>query len=330
MNKNYFIIISIILVFGYLSWKIGFISSVIEFPLQNISELIVLFSVGVFFLRHSCYPQPKEAVFVQDDTKVTTIEDIVLGTQDKLTALYVDCAILSSNIYVKDPSARLKTTWKQIDNIDNIDIESVNNISNNKLGIEVWGDEESKTIAIVFRGTVHSLSSWNANFHWLSKFLPIKNQYEETQALIPDLVSQITAQIGLDYTIITTGHSLGGGLAQYANYLDKNIRYSFVFNSSPVTGWRDVKWNDRQSNTIDSRIYRLYERGEILQFLRFFVKISYLFNPRPNTNPYFVEHRLNLTMLGVITSHNMTDIALGLQTIKENVLNSNEQHQDQS
>lgn len=324
--KKLLTFITLCLISGYLFYIIGFIDSSSQTLSHNVAEMLIIIGFSLFISWNGWYPQPNKDVFIRDDTKKCTVEELISGTNDHLTTLYVDCAILSSNIYKLDKRQatyedvrndkkdhRFKTDWSELENLK---IDKVGNIKGSKLGVEIWQNEKNKYIAIVFRGTVKGLNSWIANLHWLYRFLPIKDQYDEIKKLIPEIICNIE-KIDNGYTIITTGHSLGGGLAQHANYLHETIKYSFVFNSSPVTGWSDINSNDREKNTKGSRIYRLYERGEILQFLRFFMKIGYLFSPRPNQNPYFVEHRLNLTKTGVISSHNMDDLAYGLQIIKD-------------
>lgn len=46
--------------------------------------------------------------------------------------------------------------------------------------------------------------------------------------------------------IIATGHSLGGGLAQFMAYAIPEIDLVYAFNSSPVTAYYDVLSKDRK------------------------------------------------------------------------------------
>lgn len=303
----------------------GYISFVIENPYANIIEMLLLIFFGIFFWRNYKFSQPLYAVFVKDDTKITTVKDLVIGKSDELTKLYADCAVLSANIYnmykeqkymdydeAKNSKYRISTNWVELTDLN---IDRVGNIQDNKLGIEVWKNSEYKLVAIVFRGTVKGINSWIANLHWIIRWLPIRDQYDEIREIVPLIISELNELLTQGYQIISTGHSLGGGLAQHANYLNESIKNSFVFNSSPVTGWSDVDPEEREKNVTGSRIYRMYERGEILHNLRFFINISYLMNPKPNQDPFFVEHRLNLMRTGAVTSHGIQPLAYGLRDI---------------
>jgi pimeloyl-ACP methyl ester carboxylesterase len=73
--------------------------------------------------------------------------------------------------------------------------------------------------------------------------------------------------------IVSTGHSLGGGLAQQFAYslpLDsvKHVKQVYAFDPSPVTGFYSVQKRLRDENKKDLLIDRIYERGEILAIVR--------------------------------------------------------------
>lgn len=81
--------------------------------------------------------------------------------------------------------------------------------------------------------------------------------------------------------LYTTGHSLGGGLAEHALYKNPNIvRQAIGFNPSPVTDFSKVCTAkqraacrcsfepDAASVPNEPRVYRIFESGELLQWLR--------------------------------------------------------------
>ncbi len=198
-----------------------------------------------------------------------------------------------------------------------MDIPSVGDNTGNGLAIEVWRNDNYKNrklFAIVFRGTVGGWSSWRANLHWIYKWLPIRDHYDHVKELVPQIIDALRRQYPHtfdEYEVIATGHSLGGGLAQHACYVQEEVKMAYVFNSSPVTGYTDFK----QPKDEGVKIYRLYEKGEVLQYLRFFMKIVYLFDPRPNRDPYIKEHRLNFNYkdAAIISEHGITSLACGLK-----------------
>ena len=97
---------------------------------------------------------------------------------------------------------------------------------------EVWEKKSSspRLIAVVFRGTDASLIDWRSNLRWILRFVPfysfMKDQYtviakEFVTTFLDQLAGKIGGMKGAEYTavqIIATGHSLGGGLAQYFAY----------------------------------------------------------------------------------------------------------------
>jgi hypothetical protein len=76
-----------------------------------------------------------------------------------------------------------------------------------------------------------------------------------------------------EFSLYTTGHSLGGGLAQNLAYSDTRIKDAIVFDPSPVTGYSTVV-KDSEVNC-NVRVLRIYERGEALQYVRATIRLFY-------------------------------------------------------
>lgn len=173
------------------------------------------------------------------------------------------------------------------------------------LAYDIWINElyQPKVIAIAIRGTEFATwQDWKSNFWWLTRHVTDQNQYRivqlETEAgyVFQAYAKQIADR---DAVVITTGHSLGGGLAQCLRYAyPASVEQAYAFDPSPVTGFSDderesVSTQDRNNNNCirdeyesllplpefpAHRTLRIYAKGEILAYgrgiLRFFYPIT--------------------------------------------------------
>jgi hypothetical protein len=149
------------------------------------------------------------------------------------------------------------------------------------LRVEVWTKKEPPCIVAAFGGTVFtSGKDWKSNLRW---FLPKhKDEYSQIVDVFgPAFVDELCRRMResewaylRNATMFSTGHSLGGGLAQqFAYSLPPNpevprVAQVFAFDPSPVTGFYSVDKARRDKNKYNLRINRNYERGEILAILR--------------------------------------------------------------
>jgi hypothetical protein len=161
-------------------------------------------------------------------------------------------------------------------------------IKQSHLRVQVWERHEPPAVAVTFGGTVfNNDADWRANLRW---FLPGRtgDEYTEVvQTFAPafDVEFKRRAQ-SMDrerlsrLEIYSTGHSLGGGLAQQFSYslpLDclKRVKQVYAFDASPVTGFFSVAQGLRDANKKGLLIDRIYERGEILALLRSLTSLFY-------------------------------------------------------
>jgi hypothetical protein len=151
--------------------------------------------------------------------------------------------------------------------------------------LDVWENKSvsPREVVLAFEGSNPELEDWLTNLRML-RFLNRSrhaDQYEFVRPLASDIIDRMTqGEKAGDVRIVTTGHSLGGGLAQcvlYANAYrrDHPVDQAIVFNSTPVTGFFDSKDNREIFQSLQCRktfphfrIMRVFERGEILEFFR--------------------------------------------------------------
>lgn len=172
---------------------------------------------------------------------------------------------------------------------------------------------QCREAVIAFRGTDrHDAGDWLSNFRWLYRLNPKFDQYAQVQYHISSIVAHVAANGCQGALFITTGHSLGGGLAQQAAYADGNglIRYVYAFDPSPVTGFFDVSALVLKKSTAGLGVDRAYEQGEILALPRLIIENIY---PPAPCNPRVRTVRFNLlTGLG-IAQHSISDLTKKLR-----------------
>ena len=216
---------------------------------------------------------------------------------------FVDFALLSAVVYrpVKDnvqPPAAWTCSTDPLDVVDD---------AKTSLYFEVWEKlgVDPIEVVVVFRGT-HELKDWWSNARWVTRFIPVGwDQYDLVRKEISNVVARAKRRHG-SVRMMTAGHSLGGGLAQQAAYASPDIKQVYAFDPSPVTGFQSVPRPDRDINRQGIVIDRVYERGEILAYLRTFLR---RFVPLSLANPSITEIRFNLSKGDPVKQHSMVDLA---------------------
>ncbi len=151
----------------------------------------------------------------------------------------------------------------------------------NHLRAEVWSNLQSRQVIVAFGGTAAtSLDDWKANFRWISSFFGAEDEYTVlTDVFVPTFVDAYRKRRGevggewlKDANVVSAGHSLGGGLSQrFAYSLESSsgvpvVKAVYAFDPSPVSGKRSSPNFAAQADGL--RIYRIYNRGELLASLR--------------------------------------------------------------
>ncbi len=184
------------------------------------------------------------------------------------------------------------------------------------LCFEVWENrrQQPRRIIFAFRGT-QSPIDWLTNLRWVLRGRMAKDHYgiapEECLPIIEELRRESP---GNPPVITSTGHSLGGGLAQQLIYVaGGKVDYCIAFDSSPVTAFKSLHADlQEQYKALGNRelfaqyrIVRAYEKGEILSPVRDATQLFY----KPDTLTRAVEFKSSKTKPGPIGKHDMNTLA---------------------
>ena len=184
------------------------------------------------------------------------------------------------------------------------------------LGVQIWvrrGTHCAEAV-VAFRGTDRASSEdWTSNLHWLLRLLPLYDQYEQVQDYAPEFVKAIERDpcfVKGKTQIVAVGHSLGGGLAQQAAYMDSSIRHVYAFDPSVVTGSSDTRVRRFEHENIPGlKIERIYEHGEFLAYLRF---LQRHLMPPTACNPQIRSIRFNTLRGSVTEQHRLSALTTAL------------------
>lgn len=194
-----------------------------------------------------------------------------------------------------------------------------------------------REIVVVFEGTNFTeIPDWGANLHWFLRFIPgFEDQYTLTarkvseeffgyirsrpdRYRVSDSDPVLRSPSGEPIKIVSTGHSLGGGLAQHFAYTFKQaspagtgprVSEVFAFDPSPVTGWFSSSDPPRAHNAKNLVIHRIFEHGEVLAYLRLLTSRLAISAEHPS----IWEYRYNFDpKANIIRNHSMRSLACGL------------------
>jgi len=275
------------------------------------------------------FNQPRGSVLVRVggfDTRELSVDELSAlldrGLLGRLSPLARMCE--ATYLDLSDPSIThgVPSEWRRYSALDEFltEVERDGVALTRGLRIDVWqrnrggGAQPARPeFVIAFRGTRYtSLGDWFANLRVITRLLPgLTDHYERARTVVPHLVSHIQEQFGASVNVTACGHSMGGGLAQFAAYASPHIDQSIVFASSPIISKTLIDQPARDANAKDTLAVRVYEKGEILAAFRY---LATLLMPVSKSNPKVIELRFNFNADGdPIEDHSIASLALQLE-----------------
>lgn len=286
----------------------------------SIIIITVLSFTFFYWLNHVVKANPDFATrSLGFKTKTISTYELINGTElERITEYAELCDIVYRRVGKEEQNTF--GNWTRI----LIPIENIKPKDDTKvlkgLYYEVWQSTKSDEtiVAIVFRGTKER-SDWSANTRWVRRLFDKMtwDHYDQINKILDTIVSSIKSKHSKTerLKIVSIGHSLGGGLAQFTAYANPDIKYIYAFNSSPVTGYYDIKPRSKRiENQKDTVIYRIYESGEALSFVRNFMTILYPVALFQTKNPAIIRIRFNFhTGKNPIFQHSITKLVENLK-----------------
>ncbi|APG12394.1 hypothetical protein BKD09_29070 [Bradyrhizobium japonicum] len=138
------------------------------------------------------------------------------------------------------------------------------------LSYQIWSRTDARgtcrEASIAFRGSVSGLNSWLSNFEtYVTAFDSEYSQFQREFSVVLNNVQKLRCR-----QIVTVGHSLGGGLGQFAALSAprrRPVAKVVTFNTSPVSGVNLI--TDKEllnTNATGLTIDRVNQQGEALSF----------------------------------------------------------------
>jgi hypothetical protein len=222
-------------------------------------------------------------------------------------------AVLSYEVYDKDENFYEKIPYPTNESWQEILIDQgiEDDISfAARAWLRVYGDK--KEVIVAFRGTDEGLEDFfRGNFVFFKPFI-YRTHFDAAEDFIEKVKSYMHGKDELD--LILTGHSLGGGLAEYIHLQNEGSK-AITFDSSPNTGRLYSLFDIKH----DRKVIRAYEKGEILEWPRKLFLWDFSFDAKPwednISTIYYQFYDSNL-----ISAHGMQDLAMSI--IKAAALNN--------
>lgn len=163
-----------------------------------------------------------------------------------------------------------------------------------------------RQVVVAFRGTQFSeIADWTRGNFTTFRFLPWRTQYKAALEFTRQVLEKEQC-VGVP--VVFTGHSLGGGLAEYCQrFVEGSV--AIVFHPSPNQG--RIFSIGASEELQRKHVLRVFEKGEILRYVRWFLLV---FNrvAEDATVDGQSARWLNFSQEGVIGDHAMMPFATNL------------------
>lgn len=174
-------------------------------------------------------------------------------------------------------------------------------------------------VSIAFRGSTFSVADWVSNLSPVTGYVA-DDHYRQLRRNIDAIlrkIARLDCYRDASTQVVSVGHSLGGGLAQFAAMAQKpgraRISKVFAFDASPVTGASYVD-SERRKKNADVEVDLLFQSGEALEPLRGLPrKLRSLVGRKTPPNPCLRTVEFGLFVPGnPVDMHSMPALARGL------------------
>ncbi|MEL7311892.1 MAG: hypothetical protein AAFN07_10300 [Pseudomonadota bacterium] len=173
-------------------------------------------------------------------------------------------------------------------------------------------EDGSTELVVAYQGTGEEFQDWFRGNLVVTNFFFLDTQFDDALEFANSSIKEAVERGGFD-RLTLTGHSLGGGLAQYAQRFVPDSR-AVVFDPSPNKG--RIYSMLRRKLPVDS--LRISERGEVLDYLRKTID----FDRRYDQDPYGPGKKtrwMNFYKGGPVAQHDMQDLAMSLVKVAATV-----------